>query len=243
MKLLLKIDGLKPDRMPGAELAAYMVALARFLGSREYVHFTAIQDASTGIVAHIGLKARHMVRQRLREAESLSSPADVRKHRDEINDMLARRKTSARLQELRKDGAAIDRILFPGAEGGKSELPTIRDHVQVQGTLYRIEGRDQTVHAGLEDRDVRYSVVISRDQAREIAKTSMFSLVRVEGTAPLTRLPSGTWEIGEIEAATIEPLGDATLDDALAELRAAGGFGWTEESGGLRALEEIRSDE
>ena len=243
MKLLFKIEGIRPDRMPGAELAAYMVALARMLGSRDYVHFVAIHDESTGIEAHVGVRARHVVRQRMRDVDSLSSPAERRRQRDEINGLLARRKTSAKLQEIRDNGSKVNRIEFQGAETGKRELPSIRDHVRVQGILYRIEGRDETVHAGIVDGETRYSAVISRDQAKEIARESMFGLVRVEGSALLTRLPNGTWEIGEIEATRIEPLVETSLTTTLEELRAAGGFGWSDDPTGLAALDEMRSPE
>jgi uncharacterized membrane protein YkoI len=229
--------------MPGAELAAYMAALARLLGSREYVHFVAIRDESTGIEAHIGIKARHMVRQRMRDVDSASSPVELRRQRDEINDMLAHRKTSAKLQEIRHNGSKINRVEFQGAESSKPELPSIRDHVQVQGTLYRIEGRDETVHAGIVDGETRYSTVISRDQAKEIARESMFGMVRIEGSALLTRLPNGTWEIGEIEATNIEPLVETSLAETLGELQAAGGFGWSDDPAGLAALDEMRSPE
>jgi hypothetical protein len=90
MKLLFKIEKIVPARMPGAELAAYMTSLARLLGSREYVHFTAIRNESTGIEAHIGVKGTHLVRQRMRAVESVSSPIEIRRNWDEINGMLAR---------------------------------------------------------------------------------------------------------------------------------------------------------
>jgi hypothetical protein len=157
--------------------------------------------------------------------------------------VLAQRKTSARLQEFRNDGSRVNRLIFPGRESTIPELPAIRDHVQVQGILYRIEGRDATVHVGLQDGDQLYSVVVSREQAMEIAKTAMFALVRVEGKSLFTRAPNGTWELGEIQASSIEPLIDSPLSDTFAELRHAGGFGWSAEPDALARLEEIRSGE
>src|SRR5277367_763521 len=136
MKLLFKIERVTPERMPGAELAAFMTALARFLGPREHVHFTAIRSGSTGIEAHIGVKARHAVRQRIRDV-SADATGEVRRYWDEINGLLARRGTSARLQEIKLDGNVIDRATFTGTAALTPELPAIRDRVRVQGTLYR----------------------------------------------------------------------------------------------------------
>jgi hypothetical protein len=239
MKLLFKIEKVTPERMPGAELAAFMAELARFLGSREHVHFTAIRNRSTGIEAHIGVRARHVVRQRLREATG-AMPDDVRRYWDEINRMLARRHTSARLMEIKNDGKTVDRAIFPGADARAPELPAIRDRVQVQGILYRIEGKDKTVHAGLDDGEQQYSVIVSREQALSIAP-SMFSLVRAEGDAVLTRTPNGSWEVGEITATRIEPISDSPLIVTLEEVRADGGLGWADEPSALGQLEAIRS--
>jgi hypothetical protein len=160
-----------------------------------------------------------------------------------MNGLLERRKTSAKLQEQRNDGKRVDRVYFPGVEGARPELPTIRDHVRVQGILFRIEGSDRTVHVGLLDGETRYNAVVSRDQAAEIVRTSSLKLVRVEGTAPLTRLPNGEWQTGEIDASTIEPLEDIPLFDTLRQIQGAGGFGWPEGPEGLVALEEIRAGE
>jgi hypothetical protein len=226
--------------MPGAEMAAFMTALARFLGSREHVHFTAIRSESTGIEAHVGVRGRHEVRQRLRHSTGAMAE-DVRRHWDEINGMLARRGTSARLQELKHDGKIVDRALFPGAAARVPELPAIRDRVQAQGVLYRIEGRDRTVHIGLDDGEQRYSVIVSREQALSIAP-AMFSVVRAEGDAMLTRAPDGSWEVGEITATRVEPISDLRLTSTVAEVRTAGGLGWADEPDALNELDAIRSD-
>lgn len=239
MKLILKIAKITPDRMPGAEMAAFMAALARFLGSREHVHFTAIRSESTGIEAHVGVRARHDVRQRLRQSAG-AMPEEIRRSWDEINGMLARRGTSARLQELKNDGTLADRALFPGATAQLLELPAIRDRVQVQGVLYRIEGRDRTVHVGLDDGEQRYSVVVSREQALGIAP-AMFSVVRAEGDAMLTRAHDGSWDVGEITATRIEPIADSPLMVTVEEVRTAGGLGWADEPNALTELDAIRS--
>lgn len=241
MKLLFRIEGLKPDRIPGAELASYMTELAKLLGERESVHFTAIRSESIGIETRVGVRARHKVRARMKDI-TLGGAADAEPSYDRINELLARRKTSAKLQELRQDGRRVDRLTFPGAAGQMPEVPALREWVQVQGILYRIEGRDPSVHAGLEDGEARYSIVLGRDQALAIAP-HLFRLVRVEGEARLQRQPEGTWEIGEIRAATIAPLDDQSLTETVGALRAGGGFGWAGDGGGLDALEEVRASE
>jgi hypothetical protein len=239
VKLVFKIEKITPDRMPGAELAAFMTVLAQFLGSRDYVHFTAIRSESTGIEAHVGVRARNEVRQRLRHSTG-AMPEEVRRYWDEINGMLARRGTSARLQELKHDGTITDRALFPGAAACVPELPAIRDRVQVQGVLYRIEGLDRTVHVGLHDGEQRYSVIVSREQALNIAP-AMFSVVRAEGDAMLMRTPDGSWEVGEITATRIEPISDLPLMVTVEEVRTAGGLGWADEPDALDELDAIRS--
>jgi hypothetical protein len=59
MKLLLKIEGVVPAKMPGRELAAYMILLARMLGARDQVHFTAIRHGSTEIETYVTNRAAH----------------------------------------------------------------------------------------------------------------------------------------------------------------------------------------
>lgn len=167
-------------------------------------------------------------------------PDDVRRYWDEINGLLARRRTSARLMEIKNDGTTADRAIFPGAVAHAPELPAIRDRVEVQGILYRIEGKDKTVHAGLDDGEQQYSVIVSREQALSIAP-SMFSLVRAEGDAVLTRTPDGSWEVGEITATRMEPISDSPLIVTLEEMRADSAPGWADETDALVKLEAIRS--
>ena len=241
VKLLFRIEKITPDRMAAAEMAEYMTKLARLLGARDHVHFTAIRDASVGIEAEIGYRGRSVVRKRMRDAGTGADP-DVRRHWNEINGQLARRRLSAKLQEVVEDRAPVVRVIFPGAEGLLEALPPIKDRVRVIGTLYRLEGRDRTAHAGVEDDSGTYSVTMTREQARAIAP-HMFQEVRVEGLANLTRDPDGRWQIGEIAADRIEPLVDTSLAETVEHVRQIGGFGWTEDPDGLDAVQRERDSQ
>jgi len=79
VKLLFKIDRVTPDKLPGAELAEYMVKLARMLGAREHVHFTAIRSESVGIEAELGYGGRQEVRKRMRDVQVGLDP-EARRH-------------------------------------------------------------------------------------------------------------------------------------------------------------------
>lgn len=239
VRLEFRIEAIKPDKMPALELVRYMHQLALLLGAEKHVHFTAIRDKSIGIDATIGYGGRLEVRNRMREAQR-GEGREPRRYWSNINGGLARRKLKATLTEHVEGKPPVVRLLFPGVEASAVPLPAVRDQVDVRGKLFRIEGRDRTVHAGVEADAKLYSLLLTRDQAKEIAP-HLFGLVKVQGEALRTRNPDGVWETGDITVRSIAPIEDEPLLDTIAALRAIGGFGWSGH-GGLDEVQRLRDD-
>jgi hypothetical protein len=225
VKLELAIDRLKPSRLPGKDLVLAMNELLKLLGDSGDVHFTDIREGSTICVAEIGVRHNAKARARIRQAKDPLA-TEVRRHFDNINRIMATHKTSARLEEIRSNEKKIVRLNFPGIIPKKIPTVTVRDRVSVQGLLYRIEGRDRTIHGGITDDEGNFNLLLTKDQALD-AKKYLFEYVRAEGNASLTRGEDGKWSIGEIDVDSIEPLSDISLSEAVSSLRELGGLGWS----------------
>lgn len=242
MKLLLKIEGLKPAKMPGADVAKYMAELAALLGAREAVHFTAIRDESLGIEVQVGVRARHVVRQRI-SGVALGGDREIRHRWASINALVAKDKTHGGLYEIKEGGRKVERLEFPGASEAPAAVPSARDHIRIFGKLTRLEGTDESIHAGVtEEGGTQYSVIVTTAQARAI-RGSFQETVLVEGDALFSRNPTGIWEVGQITATLIEPCTDVPLAQTVDELVDQGGFGWAAAGATLDDLQKLRASE
>lgn len=225
MKLELAIDRLKPSRLPGKDLVVAMSELLKLLGDSGDVHFTEIREGSTICVAEIGVRHNAKARARIRLATDPLA-TEVRRHFDNINRIMAANKTSARLEEIRSNERKIVRLSFPGIVQKKLRTIAVRDRVSIQGLLYRIEGRDRTIHAGVTDEEQNFSLLLNKEQAYR-AKQYLFDHIRAEGSALLTRGEDGKWTTGEITVDVIEPLEDVSFSEAVSVIREIGGLGWS----------------
>ncbi len=234
MKLELHISRLKPRDLAGRDLADALEELHKLLGSPNDVHFTEIRKGSTVIVAEVGLNQISGARQRMADAASGSDPT-VKRHFDKLNQIVSRAGTSAKLQEIRRNDYRITRLEFPGSTKARPKLAPVRDRVTVMGRLYRIEGKDKSIHAGLDDDGTLYSLILTLAQAKEAA-AHLFRQMRVDGEALLTRADTGRWVTGEISVDRLEPIEEVSLHDTIVEMRTVGGFGWRDAPPGLREL-------
>jgi hypothetical protein len=211
------IDAFSPKTIPMARLAEYMGHLAAMFGERSSVHFERLETGSTVLVSKIEREAVPKVRQRVVSVRRREGPSEGMRAYKAINKLL-REDDGIGLLKERQKGATI--IRFPGREEAEETFPTVRQYGSVDGVVVRIGGTDQTVHVTLEiDNEVVAGCFTNRQIAKELAH-KLFEPVRLHGRGRWNRDGDGRWTLLDFKIESFDPLVDATLSEALAELRA-----------------------
>ncbi len=227
-----KIDAYTPETMPMARLAEYMAELASMLGEPKAVHFQRILPGSTIIVHRVEVEAVPKVRERLKGVRRREAPADALRAFNRVNKML---KEDNGVGVLQDRGAVV--IQFPGRDTVEEKYPPIRQEGTIEGFLVGIGGSDESVHVRLmvEDREVT-GIHTDRSIAKQL-RHLLFDHVRLRGRGSWTRDPESGWILKSFKIEGFEGLNDASLSDALAELRT---LPLHFEAGALEELEMIR---
>jgi hypothetical protein len=139
-----------------------------------------------------------------------------------------------RKQMLRLAGREIPK---PPQVGPFNEPATFK------GELVRIEGEDETKHAGIRDAQGRSW---SGDMSRELAvqmREFLFEWMLVQGQARWTRNENGEWELLSFHITSCDLLPKDTLQDDIRKLREIPGNQWKDLKDPLSIIRESRSDD
>lgn len=234
----LRIEGVAPEDLPTRRLAAYLDEFGRLLGEEASTRFESVAAGSTKIAVRSLSIAAPKVRERLAAARDGAMPDASRSIR-RLDAMLSEDNASGALSEEGRPGVIIR---FPGANARATQLPVIAEAGSLQGELIRIGGRDETAHAMLRDHDRTYTCIVSHDLARALGRYLFGPQLRLHGRGRWKRSLDGTWEPVDFRATEFDVLDSATLAEAAAKLRAAGGFGHRDESEAWNTLRELRAD-
>lgn len=217
-----RIDAWKPDTLPMARLAKYLVKLAVIYGYEEHVHFVRIRKGSAVAETLIDYEATPKVLARLRSVGGPSAPPEAYMAYQTINQMLREDNASAVLRI--KKGAEI--IRFPGRKTPLAEEIVMHEHGELDGTVIRVGGKDDSVPVWLQSEDGEiYKCWTKRSKARDLALLFDQS-VRVAGQGKWRRTADRIWELESFEIQSWEVLEEAPLSDVLGTLRAIEGSGW-----------------
>ncbi|WP_349368952.1 hypothetical protein [Salinarimonas sp.] len=206
----LTIEGLTPTALPMRRLAEYIGTYAALLGSTEHVRLEGVFEGSLVIQACAPRDCAREIEPRLVGASTgAGSPDAVRAFR-QLNGLLAGDEATARLP---LSGGEI--ISFPGREG-RSEPIEVRDHVEIQGRLTRLEGGGDPVGVGLEDEGrsagrVFVPAALASELGRHFQKP-----MRLAGEGKWRRDETGRWSLEAVTATSFELLEDTPLSEVLA---------------------------
>lgn len=213
----LKIEAYTPDTMPMQRLAEYLAELASMLGERTSVHFVRLEPGSTSIVHRIEREAIPKIRERTNSVRRGVGPRDsVRAYR-KINRMLREDNGSA---VWREESTATEIIVFPGKDDAAESVTGISQHGSLDGEVIRVGGSRPVVPIILKsDTEDFAGCWARRDVAKALAQ-KLFEPVRLFGTGRWNRTDDGQWKLDIFRVESFVSLREASLSQALSQLRA-----------------------
>lgn len=219
----LRLRGVRPDSIPMSKLAEYMADWADLLGQDAAPVFRGVVDGSVVLRAEVAPTAKNQVKNRLREA-----PYDDGAGR--FIKSLQRRMSRDGIM-----GTVIDKtkeviLRFDDVVEVEALAPIIvEDAAEIDGTVFRIQGKDATSHVGLLEygSDRTFSVETRSDLlARQFAENYKGPTLRVRVHGTWRRDESGQWEPYHLIADSFEVLDDQPLADVMHALREVPNNGW-----------------
>lgn len=215
-----RIDAFTPDTLPMARLAEYMSDLAVLLGSSEKVHFLRLKKGSTVLVHNVEWEAAPKVVERIRAIKRSEGPPDAMKAYGSIDRRLASDNAIGCLITPSQDKV----IEFLGRSRPESAAyGPFTQSGTFDGIPIMIGGRIGPVPVHLEEGDIIHLCYSSRAIAKRLAAHLFVSSVRVTGNGRWHRDPDGIWVMDRFTIGDFSPLGDETLEEAVAKLRTAAG--------------------
>lgn len=233
------IDAFTPATLPMARLAEYMAALAVLLGETERVHFARLEEGSTVLVQEIEAPAAPKVEERVKQVQLGGGPSDALRAFQDLDRKLAQDNATGALYT--HQGAEI--IRFPGRERSRPlAYGAFRQQGSLDGQLVRIGGRDETVHATLQDGATTSRCEMTREMARDLARHIFGPPLRVFGEGRWRRDPDGKWTLEQFRVSHFQVLDDAPWPETVARLRAIEGSDWRLLDDPFAELRRIRGD-
>lgn len=213
-EILLVIDRFTPDTLPMSRLAAYMREFATLLGSEERVHFSRLRKGSACLVAFPDEQAAPKVKTRIEEVVDSTAPRDALRASREIDNLLA---ADNAIGHVELDGARM--IEFPGRlRPTQEKIGPVRRSTSIEGIIYQIGGKDETINVHLRGRDGDLRAEVSIEMARRLAPFLLLGKIRMFGEGEWYRV-NGKWERHRFRGVDFTPLDKHSLPDALREMQ------------------------
>lgn len=231
-----------PATIPLERLGEYLVALGALLGEEANVHFDHLTEGSTVVHATVDEPAMPKVERRVRNIAAGDAEPAVMKAANEIDKMLRDDNATGRLSGGDRNVIYVD---FAGRDRPES-LPygPIKQYGVIEGEVFRVEGKDQTVHVGIMDGPRQYKLFAAASMGQELAALFRKGLVRFHGEGTWYRLAEGGWELRKFKIERIEDdLDPAPISGTVARLRRVGLGGWKDSPNPIAELLAQRSDE
>ena len=222
-KLTLKLNDRTPETLSMKRLGQYITHLSDMLGEVEHVHFDSVSKGSAKLNVDV---------------EDLHYQNVLTHVREVPNGMGARKQLAAyrNLQELMdEDGTGgvilndTDTRILSFRKRQDDEKPLVVNKLgSVQGRLYRVGGKDDTIPVSLEGaKGETLRCEASIDIARELSSL-LFKQVRVSGHGTWERLPEGGWRLKKLKIESYQELDTANVGDVVGRLQAIGGLKWAD---------------
>jgi len=215
----LKIADLKPDEIPMSRMAEYLADFASLLGHRDSVHFVALDEGSTEIVAEVEYRDAPKVRDRLRTAKQDRVTDEIGKAYQRLDRRLRSDNTSAELL-----GAGRKVVEFPGIRvAADFQFGPFNEQGSITGIPIRIGGENDPVPAHLRDIDgTVYHCLARIETAQRLAKHMFVTPVRAEGVGRWRREASGTWVMDKFTIRDFTEVRDEKITEAVGRMRSHG---------------------
>jgi len=222
-----------------SRLADYLAQLATLFGNKDQVHFVKVVKGSAVPVISVENIAQPKVEARLRLVDTSDAPKELSNAKQRINEMLREDNASAYIRP--RGGAKI--LEFKGAKTPLAEEVVLYEQGELDGTVIRIGGKDETVPVMLESENGQYfRCNTKRDIAKNLASHIFGAQVRVSGKGKWRRNQQGEWELDLFDIQSFEVLDDTPLQDVIAGLRAIDGSLWNDMAAPQEELKKLRGE-
>lgn len=227
-----------PATIPLERLGEYLVALGKLLGEEANVHFDHLSEGSTVVHASVEPPAVPKVERRIRDVATGEAEASALKAAALIDDMLRDDNATGRLS------GGLSNVLYVDFAGRNRPTPVpygpIKQIGVVEGEVFRVEGKDDTVHVGIMDGQRSYKLIAHASMGQELASLFRAGLVRFHGEGTWFRHQGGEWELRKFKIDRFEAqLAPGPVSEVVSTLRKIGIGEW---SGASDPIAQILSD-
>jgi hypothetical protein len=234
-------DSYVPATLPMERLAAYLAALARLLGEEANVHFSEIAAGSVLLKAVVDSQAQPKVSERVRAVRNGDGPKEARNAFDQIDEMLRQDNATGALSG--DAGGVI--IPFPGRTRPPATIfGPVRQYGTLDGQIYRLGGRDATIHVHIRDAGVEFTALETDELiAHQLGRYFLGPTLRFHGEGSWLRHGDGRWELKRFKITHFEELNEGPLGEVVAALRNVPGSRWGDEIDPVQTILRERHDE
>jgi hypothetical protein len=231
----LSIDAFSPRTLPMSRLADYLKPFSVMLGSEANVHFDRVGEGSAALNAYVDQPAAPKVQERIHAVASGTAPKSAMKAFSEIDDLMAKDNAIGHVA-LGKQSV----IVFPGRLRAAHEtIGPVRRTTSVEGQVYSIGGKDDTINVHLQNGDDEIRCVVSVAMARDLGKHLRGSKVRLFGSGLYFRV-DGVWQRKSFTATDFVPLNESPLATVLASVQNV--FSGVDANDFMATMLELRSE-
>lgn len=232
--LILRIDRFTPETIPMDRLAKYMDRFAALLGSETQVHFIGIKRGSCCLVARAEDSALPKIRERVKKSKDGAAPRGALRALSEVDDLLA--EDNAVGEVLIGEEKVIE---FPGrSRPAKEEIGPVTRKSTIDGQIFSIGGKDETINVHLRNGDREFRCVVSVDLARKLGSYLLAGMIRLSGQGQWYR-SDGVWRMASFAADSFVPLDESPLNSSLERIR--GILSGVSPAEFMESMEELRN--
>lgn len=238
--LTLHLTGIGPENISLKRLAEYLKELNSLYGEEGAVSFDCVSEGSAMLQAKATEDAYPRVVENVRYVQSASVDTSSKNYKayDRILDYMNKDGVKGSIEAA--DGSKIIDL----SERRKKEKPiTIQKKGSVQGRLYSIGGRDDTVPVKLEGRNNETLHCEADVSTAENLAPLLFKNVRLSGSGTWERQKGGGWKLRKLMITSYQQLDDSPLRDALKEIGSIKGITWYEAEAPYNWLRDERGYE
>lgn len=211
-----EIADLTPLTLSMSRLKDYLPHLIDLFGHEEHVHLMRVDEGSATPCILTENHVVKSVQKRLLKVKTGIGTLKTYKAVNCLNELLAEDHTSAVLKSP-YHGLVIE---FPGIKQATEPIVgPISEYSDVQGELFQVGGRDETISLYVRDKRNVFICTATREQGREISEHHLFRQVRLSGTGKWIRNEFGKWKLIELILGRWEPLLHEPLSKSLQSLR------------------------
>ena len=208
------IDAFTPATLPMSRLALYLKEFSTLLGNEASVHFEGVGSGSAALKARSDPTASPKIATRLDEVVAGTATKAAMKAHANLDDLLA---ADNAIGHVAHGAAKV--IEFPGRRRAPSDKTgPIRRQATLDGQIFQIGGKDDTINVHLRDGDKIYHCEVSINLARKLAPHFLAGPIRLFGEGDWQGNENG-WTLISFTAMDFLVLDDRSFVETVDQVR------------------------